>query len=90
MRSLLVVATCLGLVVVQGTSARAGEGLDNLKWCETETGGPAQEKCRVQNMPDGKVRGTRSAATLIAVEKRSQDARNPVHPRSLQPFDLNG
>jgi hypothetical protein len=60
----IVAITALGI-----SYAYAGDGLNNAKWCETQTAAPAQSFVMAQKMPDGKLRGTRSAATLIAEAK---------------------
>jgi hypothetical protein len=54
--------------------ASAGEGLINAQWCETQTSAPADTQAMVATMPDGKLRGTRSAATLIAEAKAAARA----------------
>jgi hypothetical protein len=66
--------TLAALSALTSTAALAGEGLDNARWCETQTGPPAQAEAMAARMPDGNLRGTRSAATLIAEAKSSARA----------------
>jgi cytochrome c553 len=52
------------------------DGLAHVKWCETDTASPARAECTVQVMPDGNLRGTRSAATLIGEARAAARAGN--------------
>lgn len=65
MRKSIASAAALYISVVC-SGAHAGEGLNNAKWCETQTGAPADARAMAATAPDGKLRGTRSAAVLIA------------------------
>jgi hypothetical protein len=64
----------LGAFFIASTAAMAGEGLTNAQWCETQTSAPAQALVMGQKMPDGNLRGTRSAAVLIAEAKKAARA----------------
>jgi hypothetical protein len=54
--------------------AQAGEGLGHARWCETDTSAPAQAPAMAAVAPDGKLRGTRSAAVLVAEAKSAAKA----------------
>jgi hypothetical protein len=47
------------------TVTAGANGLANVQWCEANTEAPSQSHCMAKTMPDGNLRGTRSAATLI-------------------------
>lgn len=47
---------------------------DVINWCETETSTPKQAQCIARVMPDGNVRGMRSAANLTGEARKA--ARN--------------
>ena len=57
------------------TIAKA-DGVGHVRWCETDTNPPAQLRCSAATMPDGNLRGTRSAATLIGEARAAARAGN--------------
>ena len=58
------------------SSAARPEALANVRWCESNTALPAEAICSAQKMPDGNLRGTRSAATLIGEARAAARAGN--------------
>lgn len=71
MKAFMLGIACL---CVGAQSALAGDGLTNVQWCLTQTGAPSQSLAMAANDPDGKPRGTRSAAVLVAEAKNAAKA----------------
>jgi hypothetical protein len=53
---------------------KAGPLEDVVNWCKNETNAPAQAIFMTKKMPDGKLRGTRSAAVLTAEARKAKAA----------------
>lgn len=61
-------------LIAMSQAASAGEGLNNALWCLGDTGAPKQAKAMLAKDPNGKERGTRSAAVLYAEARNAARA----------------
>ena len=52
----------------------AAGGVDNVRWCEIQTFSPSKGAAMTARAPDGKPRGSRSAAALVAEARKAARA----------------
>jgi hypothetical protein len=70
----MVLIFALVFVISNATFVNAGPLEDVMNWCKNETNPPAQAIFMTKKMPDGRLRGTRSAAVLTAEARKAKAA----------------